>query len=171
MWGLGIPAYVMAVFDRSSLGVASLQAQERFHATAAVLSLFAVLQLAVYAAMQIPRGVVLDRFGTRRLVVAGGLVMAAGQLLLGVAHTVGLAIAARVLVGMGDAMTFISVLRLVGFWFAPRRAPVITQLTGIVGQLRQVVAAYPLVALLHHAGWTAALARADARRVLRRAPR
>ena len=162
MWALGITAYVMAVFDRSSLGVASLQAQERFHATAAVLSLFAVLQLAVYAAMQIPVGVILDRFGTRRLVVAGGLVMAAGQLLLGVAHTVGLAIVARVLVGMGDAMTFISVLRLVGFWFAPRRAPVITQLTGIVGQLGQVVAAFPLVALLHHVGWTPSFAGAAA---------
>jgi len=134
--------------------VASLQAHERFHATAAVLSLFAVLQLAVYAAMQIPVGVVLDRFGTRRLVAVGALVMAIGQLLLGVSHTVALAIVARVLVGMGDAMTFISVLRLVGLWFAPRRAPVITQLTGIVGQLGQVVAAYPLVALLHHAGWT-----------------
>jgi MFS family permease len=154
MWTLGIGAYVVAVFNRSSLGVASLQAQERFHATAAVLSLFAVLQLAVYAAMQIPVGVVLDRFGTRRLVALGALVMAAGQLLLGVSHTVSVAIAARVLVGMGDAMTFISVLRLVSFWFAPRQAPVITQVTGIVGQLGQVAAAYPLVALLHHVGWT-----------------
>src|SRR5437764_8658304 len=107
MWAVGITAYGMAVFDRSSLGVASLQAQERFHATAAVLSLFAVLQLAVYASMQIPVGVVLDKFGTRRMVAVGGLVMAAGQLLLGVSHSVGAAILARVLVGMGDAMTFI----------------------------------------------------------------
>ena len=154
MWTLGITAYAVAVFNRSSLGVASLQAQDRFHATAAELSLFAVLQLAVYAAMQVPVGVVLDRFGTRRLVAVGALVMAAGQLLLGESHTVPVAIVARVLVGMGDAMTFISVLRLVGFWFAPRRAPVITQLTGIVGQLGQVAAAYPLVTLLHHVGWT-----------------
>src|SRR3954451_19518798 len=137
MWAVGITAYGMAVFDRSSLGVASLQAQERFHATAAVLSLFAVLQLAVYAAMQIPVGVVLDRFGTRRMVVVGALVMAAGQLLLGVAGSVELAIGAPGLGGVGDAMTFISVLRLVRFRSPPRRAPVITQLTGIVGQLGQ----------------------------------
>jgi MFS family permease len=113
-----------------------------------------VLQLAVYAAMQIPVGVVLDRFGTRRLVAAGAVVMAAGQLLLGLSHTVPVAILARVLVGIGDAMTFISVLRLVGLWFAPRQAPVITQLTGILGQLGQVAAAYPLVTLLGHVGWT-----------------
>jgi sugar phosphate permease len=146
-------AYIVAVFNRSSLGVASLQAQHRFHASAAELSLFAVLQLAVYAAMQIPVGVVLDRFGTRRLVTAGALVMALGQLILGSAHTVPLAILARVLVGTGDAMTFISVLRLVAFWFPDRQAAIVTQLTGIVGQMGQVVAAYPLVTLLHHVGW------------------
>ena len=154
VWGLGIAAYVVAVFDRGSLGVASLQAQHRFHASAGALSMFAVLQLAVYAAMQVPVGAVLDRFGTRRLVALGAILMALGQLTLGLAHGIGLAVLARVLVGMGDAMTFISVLRLVGLWFAPRHIPVVTQLTGILGQIGQVAAALPLVALLRHAGWT-----------------
>lgn len=154
VWGLGVLAYVVAVFNRSSLGVASLAAQHRFHATAAELSLFAVLQLAVYASLQIPVGTLLDRFGTRRMVTLGALVMAAGQVTLGMSHSLGLAILARVLVGAGDAMTFISVLRLVGFWFPSRQAAVVTQLTGILGQAGQVVAAFPLVALLHSVGWT-----------------
>jgi MFS family permease len=154
MWSLGLAAYMVAVFHRSSLGVASLEAQDRFHVGAAVLSLFAVLQLAVYAAMQIPVGVVLDRLGTRRLVATGAVVMAVGQVTLGVADSVPVAIAGRVLVGAGDAMTFISVLRLVGLWFPDRQAPIVTQLTGIIGQLGQVAAAYPLVTLLHHVGWT-----------------
>jgi len=64
------------------------------------------------------------------------------------------AVLARVLVGAGDAMTFISVLRLVPLWFPGRAVPVITQLTGILGQIGQIIAAYPLVALLHSAGWT-----------------
>jgi MFS family permease len=165
MWGIGVAAYVVAVFQRASLGVAALDAQQRFHATAAELSLFAVLQLGVYAALQIPVGAVLDRFGSRRMLVAGGAVMAAGQLALALAHTLPLAILARVLVGSGDAMTFISVLRLVTMWIPARRAPVVTQLTGIIGQLGQVAAAYPLVALLQSLGWTpgflaAAVARA-----------
>jgi sugar phosphate permease len=50
-------------------------------------------------------------------------------------------------------MTFTSVLRLVAVWFSPRRVPVMTQVTGIVGQLGQVAAAYPLVALLRDVGW------------------
>ena len=154
MWGLGVLAYTVAVFHRSSLGVAGLDAQERFGASAAVLSLFGVLQLGVYAALQIPVGVLLDRAGPRRLLVAGGLLMAAGQLVLAQAAGVPAGLAARVLVGAGDALTFISVLRLVAAWFPARRVPVVTQLTGLIGQGGQVVAAFPLVAGLHGPGWT-----------------
>jgi MFS family permease len=154
IYAAGLFAYAAAVFQRSSLGVAGVEAQRRFAVTAAVLSLFSVLQLAVYASLQVPVGVLLDRIGARRLIAAGALLMGAGQLVLATAHGVGLAVAARVLVGAGDAMTFISVLRLVAVWFPPRRVPLLTQLTGLLGQVGQIAAAYPLVALLQGAGWT-----------------
>jgi MFS family permease len=154
VWGIGCAAYVVAVFNRSSLGVTGVAAQQRFHASAGVLALFSVMQLAVYAALQIPVGVLLDRVGSRRMLVAGGVVMALGQLALATTHSVPGAIGARVLVGAGDAMTFISVLRLVTVWFPARQIPVVTQLTGILGQLGQLAAAYPLVALLRQVGWT-----------------
>jgi MFS family permease len=154
MWGLGVLAYTVAVFHRASLGVSGLDAQERFGTTAAVLSLFGVVQLGVYAALQVPVGVLLDRIGSRRMIATGGVLMAAGQLLLATADGVPTGLLARVLVGAGDAMTFISVLRLVPAWFPARRVPLVTQLTGIIGQAGQIVAAYPLVAGLHSAGWT-----------------
>jgi len=75
--------------------------------------------------------------------------MAAGQLALALSTDFTTALLARVLVGAGDAMTFISVLRLVSAWFPARRIPVMSQFTGIVGQLGQVLSAVPLVALLH----------------------
>ena len=156
VWGLALAAYTVAVFDRGSLGVTGVAAQERFGASAAELGSFGVLQLGVYAALQVPVGVLLDRFGSRRLIVSGAILMATGQVLLAQADSVGAAVLARVLVGSGDAMTFTSVLRLVGLWFAPSRVPLITQLTGILGQVGQVVAAYPLVYVLGHAGWTRA---------------
>ena len=154
VWAIGLLAYSVAVFQRASLGVAGVEAQHRFGTTAAILSLFSVLQLAVYAGLQIPVGVILDRIGSRRLIVVGALVMSVGQLVLANADAVGLAILGRVLVGAGDAMTFISVLRLVALWFSPQRAPLIIQLTGILGQAGQIAAAIPLVALLEHSGWS-----------------
>ncbi|MFI6164477.1 nitrate/nitrite transporter [Micromonospora haikouensis] len=156
VWAVALSAYVAAVFHRGSLGVTGVDAAHRFDISAATLATFTVAQLAVYAAMQVPVGVLLDRYGSRRLLLAGGALMVAGQLCFAVATDVGLAVAARVLVGLGDAMTFISVLRIVAFWFPGRRNPMMVQLTGTLGQLGAVLGAVPLVALLHHAGWTPA---------------
>lgn len=150
---LGIGTYAVAVFQRASLGVAGVEAQRRFGITAAVLGLFGVLQLAVYASLQVPVGVVLDRLGSRRLIATGAAVMGIGQLVVATTHSVAPAVVGRVLVGAGDAMTFISVLRLITLWFPPRRVPVLTQTTGILGQIGQIAAAFPLVALLQSAGW------------------
>lgn len=156
VWSVGVFAYLVAVLQRSSFGVAGLDATARFHATPAVLSAFVVLQLLVYACLQVPVGLLLDRFGARRLIVAGGLIMTAGQLLLAFVDALPAAFLARGLVGAGDALTFISVLRVVNAWFPPRRAPLMTQLTALTGQLGQVLSAIPLVVLLHGPGWTAA---------------
>jgi MFS family permease len=153
---VAVAAYVAAVFHRSSLGVTGVDAAHRFDINASALATFSVAQLAVYAAMQVPVGVLLDRFGSRRLLIAGGALMVAGQLCFALATDVPLAIAARVLIGLGDAMTFISVLRIVSLWFPGRRYPMMTQLTGTLGQLGAILGAVPLVALLHRAGWTPA---------------
>jgi MFS family permease len=166
VWVVALLAYAVAVFHRSSLGVAAVEAQERFSAGASAVSLFLVLQLAVYAGLQIPVGVALDRVGSRRMILAGALTMAAGQLVLALASDVPTAVAARVLVGAGDAMTFISVLRLVALWLPGRTVPLVTQLTGILGQLGSVAAAYPLVALLHGTSWEATFLGAAATGVL-----
>jgi len=156
VWGTGVVAYVVAVLNRSSLGVAGLEAGERFGASASVLASFVVVQLLVYAGLQLPVGLVLDRLGPRRLIAAGAVLMALGQLTLALVTTTGPALGARALIGAGDALTFVSVARLVPAWFPPRRVPLLTQLTGILGQLGQVLSAVPLVLLLHGPGWRTA---------------
>ncbi|AGZ44898.1 putative glucarate transporter [Actinoplanes friuliensis DSM 7358] len=159
---MALSAYIVAVLHRTSLGVAGLDAQTRFDIGAGALASFAVLQLLVYAGLQVPVGLLLDRFGSLRLIVGGALIMAAGQTLMAFSDGITGAVFARVLVGAGDAMTFISVLRLVPQWFPSRRVPVVTQLTGLVGQLGQVLSAVPLAALLAGPGWTTAFISAAA---------
>jgi MFS family permease len=100
------------------------------------------------------------------VIAAGALVMAAGQALLALTHAPTEALMARVLVGAGDAMTFICVLRLVPAWFAVSQIPFVTQLTGLLGQLGQVASTIPLVAVLAGPGWTAAYLGAAALGVL-----
>ena len=89
VWSIGIFAYLVAVTQRTSFGVVGLEATERFHATASAISFFTVLQLLVYAALQIPVGVLVDRFGSRAMIAGGALLMGLGQLQLstGFVHT------------------------------------------------------------------------------------
>ena len=166
IWAVAVCAYTVAVLQRTSLGVAGLDAAQRFDVSAGVLGVFAVVQLLVYAAMQVPVGVMVDRAGPRALVVSGAALMALGQLALALATSMPGALLARVLVGAGDAMTFISVIRLVASWFPPRRVPLMTQLTGITGQTGQILSVIPLAALLHGPGWTPAFLSAAALSVL-----
>jgi sugar phosphate permease len=154
VFGAATFAYIVAVLQRSSLGVAGVAATDRFHVSAALLSSLAVIQLIVYAVLQVPVGVLLDRVGSRRLIALGAILMLAGQATLALAPTIGIAIAGRVLLGAGDAMTFISVLRLLPNWFSGRRLPIVSQWLGTLGQLGQVLSAVPLSLLLHAAGWS-----------------
>lgn len=156
VWSVGLLAYIVAVLDRTTLGVSGLDAAERFNASPGVLSTFVVLQIVVYAGAQIPAGLLLDRFGPRAMIATGGALMAAGQLTLAFSESLPAAIGARAILGLGDAFTFISVLRLVPYWFTERQIPLVTQLTGICGQFGQVLSALPFLALLGGTGWSTA---------------
>ncbi|AIX99817.1 major facilitator transporter [Arthrobacter sp. PAMC 25486] len=153
---MGVFAYLIAISQRTSFGVAGLAATERFDATASALSAFTVIQLVVYAGLQIPVGVMVDRFGPRIMIATGAALMAVGQLQLAAATTVPAGVVGRVFVGAGDAMTFIAVIRLIPLWFPVRRVPVLTQLTGQLGQFGQLISIAPFAFVLHSAGWSPA---------------
>lgn len=156
IWTVGAAAYILAITNRTSLAAVGVDTADRFQIDASTLSMFAVLQLGVYGFMQIPVGVLLDRYGARPIITIGMLLMAVGQLALAFSPNVGIAIAARMLLGAGDAAVFPSVLRLIATWFPAQRGPVMVQLTGIFGQLGQIVAIIPLAALLHATSWSVA---------------
>lgn len=154
IWAVALSVYMLGVFHRTSLGVAGLIAADRFDIEATQLAVFTVLQLLVYAGMQIPVGVMLDRFGSRAMLLSGLVLMSGAQLLFAFAESFGVALFARGLLGAGDAMVFVSVIRLVSAWFLVKQGPFVTQLTGQFGQLGAIAAAAPLSLMLHHFGWT-----------------
>jgi MFS family permease len=155
---LGVLAYISAVTQRSTMGIASLVATSRFHTTAEQLSTLAVAQLVVYAAMQIPVGLLLDRFGARLLLTVGAISMALGQYVVAFAPNLETAVAGRMLVGFGDAFTFISMIRLINGWYQGKRASQLQQWMGNGGQIGQIISALPFSYLLHADGWVVAFA-------------
>lgn len=156
VWGAALAIYIVATAGRTSFGVAGVAAIDRFEITAGTLSLFTVIQMGMYAAAQIPVGILLDKVGSRLVLVAGALILAAGQIGLALATSVEAALAVRALIGLGDATAFTAVLRLIPYWFPIRQIPMVTQMTGILGQLGQVISSFPFAWALKEAGWTPA---------------
>jgi len=154
VYGFAIVAYISAISQRTSFGVAGIEATERFHASAQILATFSVVQLVVYAGAQVPVGLLLDKFGPRILITCGALLMAAGQAFLAISVNVPMGLIGRVMVGMGDAMVFVSVLKLLPLWFSGSKIPVLTQLTGTFGQLGQLISIFPFHMMLLNAGWS-----------------
>ncbi|WP_234343331.1 MFS transporter [Streptomyces sp. NRRL F-5123] len=154
VWSVGTLVYLVAVVHRTSLGVAGIDAADRFHIGASALSSFSILQVLVYAGMQIPVGLMVDRLGTKKVLTLGALLYTAGQLAFGLSHSYGTALAARAVLGCGDAMTFVSVLRLGSRWFPARRGPIIAQTAALFGVAGNLVSTVLLARLLHSAGWT-----------------
>jgi MFS family permease len=154
MWCAAVAVYFVAVFNRSSLGVAGLDAEHRFGINAAALSTFSMLQMLVYASMQIPVGLLVDRLGPRRMLLTGLAVMCAAQACFAAVASFGLALLARGVLGCGDAMIFISVLRIVAAWFPARRVPLLTQLTSLTGAAGGIAATWPLAWALNAIGWS-----------------
>ncbi|MDN6536947.1 MAG: MFS transporter, partial [Corynebacterium variabile] len=102
---------------------------------------------------QIPMGMLIDRFGPRRMLVVGALMMGLGQVLLGATGSYPVAILARVIIGSADATAFLSVMRILPAWIPMRKTPLFTQLTGGLGYVGQFISAVPFTALLHGQGW------------------
>ena len=129
VWVAAMAVYTMAITGRTSFGVASLDAIERFDSTAGAIAVFTSIQVGTYALAQIPTGVAIDKFGPRAMLVAGALVMGIGQVVLGFTSNYWVAVAARVLIGAGEATAFLSVMLILPYWFPLHRTPMFTQIT------------------------------------------
>ncbi len=156
VFGVLTLAYLVGILQRSSMGFAAVAATERFAVAATVLSMLGVVQIVMYAAFQIPVGVLIDRWGPRPLLLAGTVFMVLGQTTVALSEHIGFAILGRALVGVGDAATFTAAVRAVAMWFDGRRLPFLSQVFAQVGQVGQLVSAFPFVLLLHASSWTIA---------------
>lgn len=152
--GAAVFAYFVSVIQRSTMGVATLSATERFETGATALSSLAAAQLAIYALMQIPAGIALDRYGARKLIIFGSIMTGLGNFVVAGAEQLPLAVLGRMVVGFGDAFVFISMIRLINGWVSGPRATRFTQLFANLGQLGQLVSAFPFAYLLGTAGWS-----------------
>ncbi len=127
-----------------------------FHADDAILGSIASAYFYAYAILQIPVGLIMDRFGVRRSLVPAVLVAGLGTLAFAFTHTAESAFAVRLLMGAGSAFSFIGCLKLVQEWFPPGRFSMLAGMTNTAGMLGAACTG-PLALLVKAIGWRSAM--------------
>src|SRR2546428_2234005 len=85
MWSIPAALFLVAFFHRNAPGVMARDLMETFGVTGAVIGLLSSTYFYSYAGFMIPGGLLIDAFGARRVVAAGGAVMGLGTLAMGAA--------------------------------------------------------------------------------------
>ncbi len=153
VFGIMAVAYFFVYFHRVSTAVVSVDLVSTFAVDAASIALLSSAYFYAYTIMQLPSGLLTDSLGPRMTVSIFTLVAAAGALLTGIAITFDQVIIGRLLIGMGVAMVYIPIMKIIATWY---RRDEFASLTGIllaVGNLGALCAAGPLALLSSALGW------------------
>jgi MFS family permease len=153
VWGLAAPLYLVGFFHRVAPAVMTAELMREFSIGAAALGHLSAFYFYSYVLMQIPTGILADRWGPRRLLTAGALVAGAGGLLFALAPSVGWAYLGRFLIGGSVAVAWIGLLKVAANWFAARLFAMVTGVGLLGGILGAVGAGPPLRALMDYASW------------------
>lgn len=157
VWGLGAVCFGYAFFLRAAPSVMVDPLMATFSVGAAITGNLAALYLYVYAGLQIPIGILLDRTGPRKLLTGGMALAGAGALTFALAPDIWFAYAGRLAIGAGCAVSFISGLTIAAAWFPPRRFGMFSGLTMGTGMVGGFLAQGPLGGLVDQFGWRAPL--------------
>jgi MFS family permease len=124
-----------------------------FAVGAAVLGNLSAAYFYGYAGMQIPVGVLLDRFGPRRLMTVAALVCAGGCVLFATGESLTAATAGRFLIGASAAFSLVGAMAVAGQWFPATRFAVFSGLAMAAGMIGGVFGQAPLRLAVEASDW------------------
>lgn len=153
IWAVLALAFVVVFFHRYSTAVVAEDLASELNLTGTQLSNLASMYFWAYAIMQIPNGILIDYIGPRKTTSLGMLLAGIGSLIFAFAPNITVAYIGRLLVGVGVAGVFVSILKIQAVWFKREEFPMITGYSSLVGNFGGVLATTPLAMLVLAIGW------------------
>jgi len=153
IYSLMILAYLLLQVFRTGLTAIKTELDAEFLLTSVQYSNLSSAFFYSYAVAQVPAGILIDRFGARKVSSIGVLILGAGSFLCAVAKGYEPFFAARLLMGFGAGTIFLGTLKLQTAWFEPRRFGTITGVTTFLGNLGGALSQAPLVLLVAIIPW------------------
>jgi sugar phosphate permease len=153
VFALLLLAYFFVFFHRLSPAVVKGNLEEAFNMTAMQYSYLTAAYFYPYAFMQIPVGILADTLGARKTAVMGCILMALGSIFFGLSPNFSLLLVARVLVGLGASVIFLSILKIQSTWFAESEFGTLTGMTTFIGNMGGAGAQGPLAFMVGLLTW------------------
>lgn len=162
LWGLLAAGFLFVNFHRTATAVLAETLARSFDTSAAELGFLHASFFWIYAALQLPAGLVVDRYGPRWVGGVGLAVMTAGVVWFASAGSLTAALAARALVGLGGSVMYVATLRFLASWYLPEEYATMTGLTIAAAGVGGILATTPLALAIEAAGWRVAVLAAGA---------
>jgi predicted MFS family arabinose efflux permease len=147
--------YFLSFFFRNVNAVISKDLAQEFSLTPADLGFLTAMYLLAFAAFQLPLGVLLDRYGPRRVVAALLCVAAAGALIFALARDFTMLAVGRALLGLGVSAGLMGAIKAFTLWFPLSRLATLNGLYLAAGGIGGLSATAPAEALIGPFGWRA----------------
>ncbi len=153
VFGTVIFAYFLIVSQRTAPGLITDQLMSDFEVSASTIGLMSSIQFLAYAGLQIPIGLLSDRYGPNRFLIIGTLLTGIGSVIYSLAPNEFVLIFSRLLVGVGDSAIFVNLVLILSQWF---KAGEFVKLIGMISMfagLGSLTATVPYSAWISFAGW------------------
>jgi MFS family permease len=157
MWSLAASLYLIAFFQRVAPAVMTQELSRDFGLSAASLGNLSAFYFYSYVAVQVPTGLLADRWGPRRMLSLGAAITAAGTLVFALAPNAYWANAGRLAIGAAAGVAFVSMLKFVSHWMPARRFAFAGGMAMVVGVTGAALAGAPLGAAVDAFGWRATM--------------
>ncbi|MGG4773351.1 MFS transporter [Paenalcaligenes sp. Me52] len=146
-------AFFIGFFNRFAPATFAAPIGNSLGLEATALGGLAAMHFWVYTVMQVPAGLVIDRFGIRLPAALGTLLTGVGAIILSMASSYSAALLGPLLVGLGMSLVFVAVMKSNAIWFDGRQFGLVTGVTLLIGTLGSIVSEAPARLLLALTDW------------------
>lgn len=153
--GLAALFYCYEYLLRISPSVMSGELMQHYNLNATAFGHLFAIYYYIYTPMQIPVGIMLDRYGSRLLLTLATLICAVGTILFAASDMLLIAQIGRFLVGFGSAFAFVGVLKIASIWLPPDRFGMIAGGATTLGMIGAMFGGNIMTALVQEIGWQA----------------
>lgn len=148
--GLGV---LVNYFDRVNLSVSRDALQDAFGMSAVMFGYLSSAYNWSYAILQLPSGLLLDRFGVRRVGIVSTIIWSVASFAAAISGGIGALFASRLLLGIGEAPTFPAYAKATGYWFPKDERSLATAMFDSMAKFSSAIGIPVLGLVLLHFGW------------------